>query len=181
MLNMAIKLALASGVAATMAVEANRDAIPPRHPGARPVRATAAVTRNDLSVTDSLWIAPPLPKELPDGHPGAQDLAAKNFAVEVVRLSAEADAVDRLWHVYKAECGVRVSRQYDYGREWFALWDRAAEPTVEARGCSEILWRLLRNGENVRRDLTRARATAKNVVDPGTEVGMLRWHSLQWP
>jgi hypothetical protein len=181
MLNMAIKLALASGVAASMAVEVNRDSNPPPHPGARRLGATAVPRQNDLTVMDRLGITPPLPKGLPDDRLAAQDLAAKNFAVEVVRLSAEADAVDRLWHVYKAECGVRVGRQYDYGREWFALWDRAAEPSVEARGCSEILWRLLRDGEGVRRDLTRARANAKDRLDPGTEVGMLRWHSLQWP
>jgi hypothetical protein len=100
----------------------------------------------------------------------------------VIRLSAEADAVDRLWQVYRSECGVRVGRQYDFGREWFSLWDHAAEPTIDAPGCADLLWRILRDGENVRRELLRARGTAQQAtLDQGTEIGMLRWHALQWP
>jgi hypothetical protein len=99
----------------------------------------------------------------------------------VIRLSRDADAIDRLWLIYKAECGVRVGRQYAFGREWFAIWDRAAQPTIDARNCSDVLWRLLQGGESVRRDLGRARATARAALDPGTEIGMLRWHALEWP
>ena len=122
---------------------------------------------------------PRLAGALPSSSP--QDVAARAFAADVVRLSGEADGVDRLWRAYKAECGVREGRQYDFGRAWFALWDRSAEPTVVSPVCSGILWRLLQSGEGVRRELLEARAVAKRAALPtGTEIGMLRWNGLQW-
>ena len=124
--------------------------------------------------------SPGWPGELPSSSP--QDVAARAFAADVVRLSGEADGVDRLWRAYKADCGVRERRQYDFGRAWFALWDRSAEPTVASPACSGILWRLLESGEGVRRELLEARAAAKRAeLPPGTEIGMLRWNGLQWP
>ena len=168
MINIAFKFALASGVAAAMALEGAPEAVAP----------DAIVSRVFARpAPPPLVERPPAP---PD-HQATQDLAAKAFATEVIRLSREADALDRLWLVYKAECGVRVSRQYEFGREWFALWDRAAQPTIDARGCSDVLWRLLQGGDTVRRDLTRARTAAHAALDSGTEIGMLRWHALQWP
>jgi hypothetical protein len=107
-----------------------------------------------------------------------QDLAASSFAVDVLRLSSQADGVDLLWQAYKEECGVRVRRRYDFGREWFSIWDRAAEPTIDAPGCGAMLGRLWQAGEKVRRGLMRTRARAH--LSPGTEIGMLRWHALQW-
>ena len=101
--------------------------------------------------------SPGWPGELPSSSP--QDVAARAFAADVVRLSGEADGVDRLWRAYKAECGVREGRPV----------------------CSGILWRLLQSGEGVRRELLEARAVAKRAALPtGTEIGMLRWNGLQW-
>lgn len=186
MINIAIKFALASGVAAAMALvgtpEESTSGVPGKGaPLAIAVKASA--DRPELgaartSVPPEHPLEQPLPA--PSDPQAAQDLAAKTFAAEVIRLSREADAIDRVWLVYKGQCGVRVSRQYAFGREWFALWDRAAQPAIDARGCSDLLWRLLQSGENVRRDLGRVRATARAALDPGTEIGMLRWHSLQW-
>jgi hypothetical protein len=117
-----------------------------------------------------------LPVDGPDPRP---DLAATSFAADLVRVSAEADGVDRLWQAYRDRCGVRVSRQYDFGREWFSIWDRAAEPTMGTTGCADALERVRQAGEKVRRGLLRARAAGHQAR--GTEVGMLRWQGLQWP
>jgi hypothetical protein len=118
------------------------------------------------------------------GSPGEaaetpQDAAASSFASEMLRLSVAADGVDRLWQAYKERCGVRVSRRYDFGREWFAVWDRAADPTLHAPGCGDLLVRVREAGEKVRRETVRARAKAHQAR--GTEIGMLRWHGLLWP
>ena len=127
----------------------------------------------------------PRPSVLPAAplkSPSPQEVAAQAFATDVARLSEEADAVDRLWHAYKAQCGARGGRRHDFGREWFALWDRSFEPTLATPACGELLSRLLQSGNSLRRELLETRAMAGRVaLTPGTEVGMLRWHSLQWP
>lgn len=209
MTDLALKLALFSGFVTALALQGDRGAqrpavasepvaakfpeasgpSAPRAAPQTPSKASLGRPRPVESVTQPTGSSWPLHPAVPS-HPGlpaeapetSQDLAASDFAVEVARLSAEADGVDRFWQVYKAECGVRVGRQYDFGREWFSIWDRAAEATIDAPACSEALWRVLQAGENVRHDLLRARATAQRaVLDPGTEIGTLRWHALQWP
>ena len=123
----------------------------------------------------------PLPEVPLVGSPSPQDVAAQRFAADMMRLSTEADAVDRLWSGYKAHCGARGGRRHDFGREWFALWDRPLAPTVASPACGELLSGLLQSGESVRRQLRETRAGAQRAaLGPGTEVGMLRWHSLQW-
>lgn len=117
----------------------------------------------------------------PRAQEPTQPTAANAFSGEVLRLAADADAIDQLWHQYKLECGVRIGRQYDFGREWFALWDRRAEATLQSPLCQELLWRVGHEGEQVRRGLRNARSMAHSAaLDPATEVGMLRWHALQW-
>jgi hypothetical protein len=99
----------------------------------------------------------------------------------VVRLAAEADSVDRVWQTYKSECGVRVEKDYDFGREWFALLDRAAHATIDKPGCAPLRRNILQEGEEVRQDLQAARVAARRArVDQATETGLLRWHGLQW-
>jgi hypothetical protein len=76
---------------------------------------------------------------------------------------------------------VRISRQYDFGRAWFAVWDRAAEPTVEGSGCGDSLARLRLAGDKLGRGILKARLLARQGgLDRGTEIGMLRWHGLEW-
>jgi hypothetical protein len=111
-----------------------------------------------------------------------RDEAAGSFAAEVRRLSSEADEVDQLWRVYKVRCGVRVGRQYPFGREWFSIFDRAAEQTIAAPGCDEEHRRVRQQGEKVGRGIERARTAAHQAfLDRATENGMLRWHALHWP
>ena len=98
----------------------------------------------------------PRPSVLPAAplkSPSPQEVAAQAFATDVARLSEEADAVDRLWHAYKAQCGARGGRRHDFGREWFALWDRSFEPTLATPACGELLSRLLQSGNSLRREL----------------------------
>ena len=119
--------------------------------------------------------------ELSRGRGSPPGAAPGDFVSEVVRLSAEADVVDRLWSNYKHSCGVRVGARYDFGREWFALWDRAARATVASPVCAEMQWRVLEAGDATRSNLLRARALARRaLLPPATEVGVLRWHGLEW-
>jgi hypothetical protein len=107
--------------------------------------------------------------------------SASTFADSVARLGAQAEHVDRLWEAYKSTCQVRVRRQYDFGREWFALWDRALESADETPQCTDLVWRVLQSGESVRHELLAARTYARaNALSPETEAGMLRWHGLEW-
>ena len=100
---------------------------------------------------------------------------------ELVRLAGAADSSDQLWQEYKAECGVRVEREYDFGREWFALLDHAAEATIDKPDCPPLRKHILQSAEEVRRDLALARVAARqSQVDLATEIGLLRWHTLEW-
>ena len=112
-------------------------------------------------------------------EPQANGAAA--FGAEMTRLSVEADAVDRLWQGFKTQCGVQMHDEYGFGREWFSIWDLKAEATVESAPCRDMLRGVVLAGKNVRRDLLRARKAAQRAtLDRGTEVGLLRWHGLEW-
>jgi hypothetical protein len=150
MTNLALKLGLVSGLAGALTLHGDERQARPSAPREYPVAITA--------------MSPDAPA----------------FAAEIMRLAAAADAIDVLWHDYKSQCGVRVARQYDFGREWFSIWDGAAEATIHAPRCSDVPRRLKQEGDIVRRDLLRARATAR-FLGHGTEIGTLRWHALQWP
>lgn len=111
-----------------------------------------------------------------------QSLAAEAFSREVLRLSADADRLDGLWQLYKTECMVAVNRQYDFGREWFALWDGDVRSTVSTPECNDVPLTVVDAAETIRHDLVRARAVAQETgVGLGTEVGVLRWHTLEGP
>jgi hypothetical protein len=159
----------AISAATTPAQEAPATEAP--HIASQPPVKAAAVSPNPTN--------PALLGEIPET---SQDVAASAFSAEVLRLSAEADQVDGLWLAYKQTCGVRISRHYDFGREWFSIWDRAAEATVDSPVCSEGLRHVRQAGEIVGREILKARATARQgLLNRGTEVGMLRWNALQWP
>jgi hypothetical protein len=176
MTNLALKLGIASGLAGALTLQGDER----QARRVAPLEYAAAITAMSPDAAVVAWpLAAASQRLRTDVVPKASQDAATAFAAEIVRLSAAADAIDRLWHDYKAECGVRVGRQYDFGREWFSIWDRSAEATIDAPRCGDLLWRLMQEGETVRRDLLRARAAQD--LDHGTEIGMLRWHALQWP
>lgn len=116
--------------------------------------------------------------------PQAVDMpAAAILGSEIRRLSDEADSVDRLWAAYGEQCGaaqVASTQPTDFGRVWFAVLDA---PERGAGGhCAELLQLIRQSGEGIRRDLRRALSAARKArVDTGTEVGLLRWHSLELP
>ena len=109
------------------------------------------------------------------------DSSAGTFGAEITRLAVAADAVDVLWKGFKAQCRVQMHDEYGFGREWFAIWDQKAEASVESAACRDMLRGVVLAGKNVRRDLLRARKAAQRAtLDRGTEVGLLRWHGLEW-
>ncbi|HEY6552122.1 MAG TPA: hypothetical protein VI669_02150 [Vicinamibacteria bacterium] len=164
---------------------------PPPDPSpanARPADLQTRVARTPVDSPADATIGRPPEMPLSDGVLSAvapettRDEAAGSFAAEVLRLSSEADEVDRLWLVYKVRCGVRVGRQYPFGREWFSIFDRAAEQTITGPGCDEVHRRVRQHGEKVGRSIEKARTTAHQAfLDRATENGMLRWHALHWP
>jgi hypothetical protein len=106
---------------------------------------------------------------------------AHAFATAVMRISAEADAIDRVWRAYGSGCQASVGRSYDFGREWFALWDQAIEARGTSAECAEMLQWLVDHGETLRGGLTSALVEARRAGVPEETVeGMLRWHSLEW-
>ena len=167
-----------------------------------PIRSTAAEPRpyaavdptdGSLSASPEGTQAPPAtepPQTPPQVEPNAiappppiadRDEQARAFAAEVVRLSGEADAVDLVWSAYKSNCQVAVGRAYDYGREWFAVWDQAVDARASSAECAQLMQRLLETGERVRRGLASAREAALRAnLPPETVHGMLRWHGLEW-
>lgn len=123
------------------------------------------------------------PKEAERGREAVDMPAAAILGSEIRRLSDEADSVDRLWAAYGEQCGaaqVASTQPTDFGRVWFAVLDA---PERGAGGhCAELLQLIRQSGEGIRRDLRRALSAARKArVDTGTEVGLLRWHSLELP
>jgi hypothetical protein len=109
------------------------------------------------------------------------DGASRDFATLVTRLSAQADGVDRLWQVYRTRCERGVPNGYEFGREWFALWDRALVPTSSDAGCASLLQRVVVEGGGILMELTAADAAARHDgVSPMTIHGMVRWNGLEW-
>jgi hypothetical protein len=189
MLNLALKVAIVSSFVTAFVlhggverpVAASEPAVSATTPPAQdaPAPHTAPQTPANGSAALPNPAGPALLGEIPET---SQDVAASAFSAEVLRLSAEADQVDGVWSTYKQACGVRISRHYDFGREWFSIWDRAAEATVDSSSCSEGLRRVRQAGEKVGREILKARATARQgLLNRGTEIGMLRWNALQWP
>lgn len=114
------------------------------------------------------------------GRCGATDLGAE-FTRTVLRLAAESDPIDRLRWVFKRSCGVSVVVRYGFGREWFALWDRAAVSMRESPVCAVVLWQVLGRGAGVRRDLVEARRRARRTcLSPAMEIAILRGNPLEW-
>ncbi|MEO5761052.1 MAG: hypothetical protein ABIR28_01960, partial [Vicinamibacteria bacterium] len=156
-------------------------------PGDRPLQAAAGVT--PVSRAESMKAA--ATTALPDVAAPAtnvianydrQTIAADAFAREIIRLSVDADRLDNVWAIYKTECGVKVSREHDFGREWFSLWDHSAQPSVQSARCADVPVSILDASDAIREDLLRARLAARETgVGEATEVGVLRWHTLQPP
>lgn len=128
-------------------------------------------------------IATPTPDPRPH-RPGSADQvdgASRELASQVVRLSARADGVDRLWQAYRTRCQPGTSRGYEFGREWFGLWDRAFVPATTDAGCAALLQRVVVEGGGILMELTAADALARHAgVSPMTIHGMVRWNGLEW-
>ena len=108
--------------------------------------------------------------------------AAEDLSHEILRLAAQADRLDEVWRIYKAECGVLVDRDYAFGREWFSLWDNSAKRLASGSECAEIPKSLADGSDALREDLRHVIAAARlGGVDTATEVGLLRWNMLQPP
>ena len=118
----------------------------------------------------------------PDPRPDAAlTTAARDFAAEVTLLTAQADAVDRLWRAYRARCQPEPVGGYDFGREWFVLWDRAELPRFADGACEELLQGVVVKGGTVLTDLTAADSKARLAGVPEATIHALaRWNSLEW-
>ncbi|MEO8359998.1 MAG: hypothetical protein ABI672_08210 [Vicinamibacteria bacterium] len=155
-------------------------------PGDRALHAateTAPVSRAEsikVATTALPDVAPPATSVTANSD--RQSIAADAFAREIIRLSVDADRLDNVWDIYKTACGVKVSREHDFGREWFSLWDHSARASVQSAGCAEVPASLVDASDSLRQDLLRARLAARATgVSEATEVGVLRWHTLQSP
>jgi hypothetical protein len=113
-------------------------------------------------------------------RPQTKASAAETLSHEILRLAAQADRLDEVWQIYKAECGVVVDREYAFGREWFSLWDGSAKRLSSGSQCAEIPKSLADGSDALREDLRNVVAAARlGGVDTATEVGLLRWNMLQ--
>jgi len=113
--------------------------------------------------------------------PDPVEAASREFAAEIQRLSGQAEAVDRVWNVYRGGCQPEVRMGYDFGREWFALWDRAFASRSNDAACGELLQRVAAEGGPILMGLTAAASAARRSQVPvATIQGMVRWHGLEW-
>ncbi|MEO5760923.1 MAG: hypothetical protein ABIR28_01300 [Vicinamibacteria bacterium] len=107
--------------------------------------------------------------------------AAAAFTSAMTRLSDEADGVDRLWAAYKTQCSPKATAEVPFGREWFAVLGEKS-PSSATSDCDDLLTLVKQTGQGIRQDLQKAMISARRSnLDPGTEVGLLRWNSLELP
>ena len=127
-------------------------------------------------------IAVDRPGGSPALRPQVKASVAETLSHEILRLAAQADRLDEVWQIYKAECGVVAEREYAFGREWFSLWDGSAKRLSSGSACAETPKSLVEGSDAIREDLRNAVAAARvGGVDTATEVGLLRWNMLQPP
>jgi hypothetical protein len=89
--------------------------------------------------------------------------------------------VDRLWLAYRSRCQPEDVGGYDFGRDWFALWDRVLIPRPGDAGCGALLRRVASAGGTVLAGLTAADSVARRSgVSAATIHGMVRWNGLEW-
>jgi hypothetical protein len=99
----------------------------------------------------------------------------------VVRLSAQADAVDRLWQAYRSRCQPEEIGRYQFGRPWFALWDRVLVPRPRDTGCGQLLQRVVVEGGVVLAGLASVDSVARHAGVPAVTIhGTVRWNGLEW-
>jgi hypothetical protein len=133
----------------------------------RPVaNGSSEIAKKDWKASESVADKPP-------------SSAAAAFRAEITRLSDDADGVDRLWQSYKEQCGARAQGQGAFGREWFAIPEGKVAGSSD---CTDLLNLIRQTGNGIKADLRRATSAGRRAqLDQGTEVGLLRWHSLELP
>jgi hypothetical protein len=103
------------------------------------------------------------------------------FAEQVATLAQQADRVDALWDDFKTTCSVTLRSSYADGRDWFSLWDNAAQVDVSSGACRDLFNQVVGRGEAVKGGMVRAEeaARAANLV-PGELRATRRRHSMEW-
>ncbi len=165
-------------------IQAIDTSAPGRYPGS--AYAAAPPDAVPSEAVDSTRNRPDLPAR-------GRETAASTLGAEVRRLSDEADSVDRLWQALSEQCGGKPKpsqSQASFGREWFSLLEAEGQRALgqdepqftRSADCVDLQELIRESGRGIRQDLRRAIATARRArVDPGTEVGLLRWHLLELP
>jgi hypothetical protein len=132
----------------------------------------------------------PVPSPSPKPTPGAltdvqlravRERAALQFNDRVAAFAVKADEIDRVWQQYKAACRVVLTRPYEGGREWFALWDGTAKMEPASTACEDFFNQVVHLGEPLKVQMAAAEEDARKAsLLPATISEIRRRYSLDW-
>jgi hypothetical protein len=134
----------------------------------QPPRTTAAPDYEALS-----------PSVMPAGDDKRRD-AGRAFEQTISELARRADAFDRTWKSFAAQC-YQGNIVGDFDRQWFALWDTRAMQGVVAPGCVPYFNDFRRQADDLRQAVAAAdEAARRGDVYPGTRRDVLKRFRLDY-
>ena len=113
------------------------------------------------------------------GTPEAASL--RSFADQVAGLARQAGEVDGSWNAFRTACSVTLKSTYLEGRDWFSLWDNAAQMDVTSGHCRDLFNQVVGQGETVKAGMVGAEEAArKAALEPGELRDVRRRYAMEW-
>lgn len=107
--------------------------------------------------------------------------ALRTFADQVAALARQAAHVDALWSDFITSCSATVQSSYSEGRDWFSLWDGAAQMDVTSGNCRDLFNQIVAHGESVKTGMVGAEEAArKAALAPGDLRDVRRQYAMEW-
>jgi S1-C subfamily serine protease len=125
--------------------------------------------------------APAQPDQPADeGADPARSEASRAFEQAIVQLAQRADALDRQWSTFTAQC-YQGPILGSFERPWFALWEPRAMQGAVASGCTAYFQDIRRHATEVQQAVVATDESARRAdVYPGIRRDVLRRHRLDY-
>lgn len=105
----------------------------------------------------------------------------RGFADQVAGLARQAGEVDGSWNAFRTACSVTLKSTYLEGRDWFSLWDNAAQMDVTSGHCRDLFNQVVGQGETVKAGMVGAEEAArKAALEPGELRDVRRRYAMEW-
>jgi hypothetical protein len=105
---------------------------------------------------------------------------ARGFADRTAAIAEQANRVDPLWRSFREGCDVKVSGQYEGGREWLSLWDTQAKADLSSGFCRDLFDQIVNAGSDVNKSMAAAEEGVRTSLLPGAIREIRRRYSMDW-